>query len=81
MLGIALDTTGDMLEKSNTAITGEYENKWRTKYELTEDGQSNMQLSAVLSILYNIGELPSEFGTVSNNIEKIVKKKESKKKK
>jgi len=40
-----------------------------------------MQLSAALSILYNIGVLPSEFGTVSNNIDKIVKKKESKKKK
>ena len=81
VLGIAFSKAGDMLEKGNTAITGEYENKWGTKYELTKDGQSNMQLSAVLSILYNIGALPSEFGTVSNYIERIVKKKESNKKK
>ena len=83
VLGIAFNKAGNMLEKSSTAVTGEYEsnNRWKTKYELTERGQYLMMWSAVWSILYNTGALPSEFGTVSNNIEKIVKKKESKKKK
>jgi len=84
VLGIAFDKVDDMFAKTETAVTGKYIDKgqfWNVERTLTGDDKEGMMASATLSILYNLGVLPSEFGTLSNNIEKISKKSSRKKEK
>ena len=84
VLGIAADKVDDMFAKTKTAATGKYIDKgqfWNVERTLTGDDKEGMMASATLSILYNLGVLPSEFGTLSNNIEKISKKSSRKKEK
>lgn len=77
VLGISIDKIDAMIEKTETAVTGKYiDKKWNKEYTLTEKNQEGMQAAAIIDILYNFpGLLPSEFGTLSNNIEKIAKKR------
>ncbi len=79
-LGIAIQKVDEMFDKSELAITGKYEDRWGNVKEITEEGKDDMKISSLLSILYNVGIAPSEFGTTSNNIEKMVKKGAGKKK-
>ena len=72
VLGIGLTKIDKLYDKFELAETGEYKNFYGVKKEIRKDNK--MKTAAALSLMYNLGVLPSEFETISNNIEKLEKK-------
>ena len=79
MIGIAYDTYKEMIDLSEMAYSGEFEDEYQgrviKKYLPEEDRKILQNISVPLMILYSTGIAPKDLGTVARKVTNIVKKK------
>ena len=79
MIGIAYDTYKEMIDLSEMAYSGEFEDEYQgrviKKYLPEGDRKILQNISVPLMILYSTGIAPKDLGTVARKVTNIVKKK------
>lgn len=79
MIGIAYDTYKEMIDLSEMAYSGEFEDEYQgrviKKYLPEKDRKILQNISVPLMILYSTGIAPKDLGTVARKVTNIVKKK------
>lgn len=79
MIGIGLKGISEIAEYEKLTITGEYKKNGVTR-KISEEDQKNLEDFRTLFYLYQLGLLPSEFGSVSRRLQKIAESREKKRK-
>lgn len=75
--GITASKVIDTKELMTMAFSDTYTNKYGTKKKLPEDVKNILKIATPMSIGYNVGLLPSEFGSLTSYMKKIAEKKSS----
>jgi hypothetical protein len=72
--GITASKVIDTKELMTMAFSDTYTNKYGTKKKLPEDVKNILKIATPMSIGYNVGLLPSEFGSLTSYMKKIAEK-------
>ena len=75
--GITASKVIDTKELMTMAFSDTYTNKYGTKKKLPEDVKNILKIATPMSIGYNVGLLPSEFGSLTSYMKKIAEKQSS----